>query len=221
MDAQTAFDRMVQSGLMAGMRGQFPPAVALEYTRVLLDAGQIDALEFTMNSTQPIEAMQAAKKAYGDAVIAGMGTVLDGETARRVLDAGADFIVAPSFNREVVALAQAANVLVVPGVITPTEAVDAWATGVKMLKIFPIGSLGLDYFKAVRGPLSHIPFMCNGGMTGENAGAFLKAGAVACGMAGWLTGAGSMPLEQVAQRARSLREIVTSVRSGQPLRVTT
>lgn len=220
MDAQVAYDRIAQSGIMAGMRGQFPPEVALDYVRVLLDAGQIDALEFTMNSPQAVEAMRAAKKAFGDQVLSGMGTVLDAEMARRVLDAGADFIIAPSFNREVVALAQDAGVLVVPGVITPTEAVDAWATGVKLLKIFPIGSLGLDYFRSVRGPLDHIKFMCNGGMTDENAGAFLKAGAVACGMAGWLTGTGSMPLDQVAHRARTLREIVTSVRTGQPQKVT-
>lgn len=220
MDAQTAYDRIAQSGLMAGMRGHFPPDVALDHVRVLLDAGQIDALEFTMNSDRPIEAMQAAKREFGDAVLSGMGTVLDAETARRVLDAGADFIVAPSFNREVVALAQAADVLIAPGVITPTECADAWATGVKLLKIFPIGSMGLDYFKSVRGPLSHLQFMCNGGMTDQNVADFLKAGAVACGMAGWLTGDGSMPLERVAQRARILREIVTSVRTGQPQRMT-
>lgn len=220
MNAQTAYDRIVQGGLMAGMRGHFPPDLALEYVRVLLDAGQIDVLEFTMNSEQAIEAMQAAKREFGDAVVSGMGTVLDAETAKRVLDAGADFIVAPSFNREVVALAQSADVMIAPGVITPTECVDAWAMGVKLLKIFPIGSLGLDYFKSVRGPLSHMKFMCNGGMTDQNVGDFLKAGAVACGMAAWLTGDGSMPLERVAQRARALRAIVTSVQTGQPVRMT-
>ncbi len=220
MDAQTAFDRIAQSGLMGGMRGHFPPDVALKYVQAMLDGGQIDVLEFTMNSEQPIEAMQAAKKEYGDAVVSGMGTVLDAEAAKRVLDAGADFIVAPSFSREVVALAQQAGVLVVPGVITPTECVDAWATGVKLLKIFPIGSLGLDYFKSVRGPLSHMKFMCNGGMTDQNVADFLRAGATACGMAAWLTGDGSMPPERVAQRARVLREKVKSVRSGQPEHVT-
>lgn len=218
MDAQAAYDRIVQGGLMAGMRGKFPPPVALDVVRALLDAGQIDVLEFTMNSERAIEAMQAAKQAFGDAVVSGMGTVLDVEMAQRVLDAGADYIVAPSFNRDVVELAQRAGVLVIPGVITPTESVDAWATGAKLLKIFPIGVLGLEYFKAVRGPLSHIQFMCNGGMTDQNVADFLKAGAVACGMAGWLTGDGSMPLERIAQRARILREIVTSVRTGQPQR---
>jgi len=219
MNAQTALVRIEQSGLMAGMRGHFPPDIALEHARILIENGQIDVFEFTMNSERPLEAMQATKKRYGDACV-GMGTVLDGEMARRVIEAGADFVIAPSFNREVVAVAQAAGVLVVPGVMTPTEAQDAWSTGAKLLKIFPIGALGLEYFKAVRAPLDHIKFICNGGMSDQNVADFLKAGAVACGMAAWLTGDGSTPPERLAQRARLLREIVTSVRTGQPRRVT-
>ncbi|MEP7292778.1 MAG: bifunctional 4-hydroxy-2-oxoglutarate aldolase/2-dehydro-3-deoxy-phosphogluconate aldolase [Chloroflexota bacterium] len=220
MDAQTAFDRIAQSGLMAGMRGKFPPEVALDHTAVLLEQGQIDILEFTMNSERPLEAMQAAIGRRVRHESFGMGTVLDAEMARRVVDAGADYLIAPSFNREVVEVGHAAGLLVIPGVITPTEAVDAWATGAKLLKIFPIGVLGLEYFKAVRSPLSHIKFMCNGGMDDSNVGDFLKAGAVACGMAGWLTGNGTMPLEQVGKRAALLREIVTSVRTGQKQRLT-
>ena len=217
MNTQAAYDRIEQSGLMAGMRGHFPPDVALKHVDVLLTAGQIDVFEFTMNSDSPIEAMQATKKRYGNEVCAGMGTVLDAETAKRILDAGADFIIAPSFNREVIALAQKADVLVVPGVITPTECVDAWATGVKLLKIFPIGAMGLEYFKSVRGPLNHIKFICNGGMTDQNSADYLKAGAIACGMAGWMTGDGSMAMDVLAKRARTMREIVTSLRTGKPV----
>ncbi len=220
MDAQKALDRIEQSGLMAGMRGKFPPEVALDYVDVLLESAQIDVLEFTMNSERPLEAMQAAKKRYGDRVLSGMGTVLDAEMAQRVIDAGGDYIIAPSFNREVIEVGHRAGLLVVPGVMTPTECVDAWATGAKLLKIFPIGALGLEYFKSVRGPLSHIKFICNGGMVDTNIADFLKAGAVACGMAGWLTGTGTMPLDEVAQRGRTLREIVTSVRTGKPVRQT-
>jgi 2-dehydro-3-deoxyphosphogluconate aldolase/(4S)-4-hydroxy-2-oxoglutarate aldolase len=219
MNAQAAYDRIAEARLMAGMRGNFPPDVALATARTLIESAQIDIFEFTMNSVRPLEAMQETKLAFPDAVV-GMGTVLDVETAQRVLDAGADFVIAPSYNRDVVELVQAAGLLVVPGVITPTEAVDAWATGAKLLKIFPIGTLGLDYFKAIRGPLDHINFICNGGMTDQNVGAFLKAGAVACGMAGWLTGEGAMPLDEIARRARTLREIVTSIQTGMPQRVT-
>lgn len=220
IDPQTALDRIEQSALMAGMRGKFPPEVALEIVDVLLETAQIDVLEFTMNSERPLEAMAAAKKRYGDRVVSGMGTVLDAEMARRVIDAGGDFIIAPSFSREVIEAGHKAGLLVVPGVLTPTECVDAWAAGAKLLKIFPIGAMGLDYFKSVRGPLNHVKFICNGGMVDTNIADFLKAGAVACGMAGWLTGDGSMPLEQIERRGRTLREIVTSVRTGQPIRQT-
>jgi 2-dehydro-3-deoxyphosphogluconate aldolase/(4S)-4-hydroxy-2-oxoglutarate aldolase len=195
------------------MRGYFPPDNTLRVTGVLMREG-INVFELTMNSDRAIEAMQAAKREYGDAACVGMGTVLDAETARRVLDAGADFIVSPAFSPEVVRAAQAAGVLVAPGVITPTECVDAWAMGVKLLKIFPIGPLGLDYFKTIRGPLDHIKFMCNGGTNDVTVRQFMEAGAVACGMANWLTGDGHMPLETIGQRARLLRQVVAEVRSG-------
>lgn len=213
MNADTAYGMVEHGGLMAGMRGYFPPDNTLRVTGVLMREG-INVFELTMNSDHAIEAMQAAKREYGDAACVGMGTVLDAETARRVLEAGADFIVSPAFNPEVVRAAQAADVLVAPGVITPTECVDAWAMGVKLLKIFPIGPLGLDYFKTIRGPLDHIRFMCNGGTNDVTVREFMEAGAVACGMANWLTGDGHMPLETIGQRARLLRQVVAEVRSG-------
>lgn len=216
MDAQTAFDGVVRCGIMTAIRGNFPPPAALQLTETLLENG-LNIFEFTMNSVQPLEAMQAAKQKYGDDAVVGMGTVLDADMAKRAIDAGADFIVSPSFSREVVEIAINAGVMVAPGVITPTEAVDAWSMGVKMLKIFPIGALGVEYFKAVRGPLDHIPFCCNGAMDDSNVGAFIKAGAVACGVGGWLTGDGTMSLETTARRAQTLRDIVDAARSNQPV----
>lgn len=218
MNTETAYQIIESGALMAGMRGHFPPENALKVVEALMTQ-RINVLEFTMNSERAIEAMQVAKREYGDEVCAGMGTVLDAETAKRVLDAGADFIVSPAFNPDVVRAAQAANVLVAPGIITPTEAVNAWSMGVKLLKIFPIGPLGLDYFKAVRGPLDHIKFMCNGGTNDTNVGAFLRAGAVACGMANWLTGDGHMPLETIRQRSQTLRMIVEEIQSDEAQKV--
>lgn len=211
MNPQAAYDAIERSGLLAGMRGYFPPSVALPMADVLMNAG-LNVFEFTLNSTQAIEAMQAVKREYGDSAVVGMGTVLDTDMARRVLDAGADVVISPAFSRDVVQMVNAEGVLMVPGVITPTEAVDAWAMGAKILKIFPIGSLGLDYFKAVRAPLDHIKFMCNGGMSDQNVGAFIKAGATACGMAGWLTGDGTMSLDLLRQRAQLLRRLVDEAR---------
>ncbi len=218
MDIATVSERIEGSGLMAGMRGHFPPEVALKVTAGLVEEG-ITNFEFTMNSTQALEAMQAVKAEYGDAVCSGMGTVLDVDTARRVLDAGADFIVSPAFNAQVVQAVLGAGAFIAPGVITPSECVDAWALGVPLLKIFPIGPLGLEYFQAVRGPLDHMKFMANGGIDPETTRLFIKAGAVAVGAAGWLTGKGDMPLETIRQRARQLRNAVAEGR-GEPRQVT-
>jgi len=219
MDTQTGYDYVVRCGVMAGMRGHFPPEVALKVARVLVEEG-INVFEFTLNSEQAIEAMQAAKSEFGAEVCAGMGTVLHAETAQRVLDAEPDFIVSPAFNRAVVTLAQEADILIGPGVITPTECVEAWATGVKLLKIFPIGALGLDYFKAVRAPLDHMQFMCSGGMNSDTIKQYLRAGAVACNTATWLTGDGTLSLETVRQRARTLRGVVDEVRTGEKSGIT-
>jgi 2-dehydro-3-deoxyphosphogluconate aldolase / (4S)-4-hydroxy-2-oxoglutarate aldolase len=207
MNAQAAYDILVQGGLMAGMRGDFPPDKSLRIAGVLIEEG-INVFEFTMNSAQAIESMQAVKAEFGADAVSGMGTVLDVETAKRVLAAHPDFIVSPAFQPEVVKYVVAADVLMGPGVITPTECVDAWALGVKILKIFPIGPLGVDYFKALRSPLDHIKFMANGGINPETVRAFIKAGAVACGAANWLTGDGSMSLDTIRNRAKQLREAV-------------
>jgi 2-dehydro-3-deoxyphosphogluconate aldolase / (4S)-4-hydroxy-2-oxoglutarate aldolase len=214
MHSQQAYDMIEQTKIVAGMRGAFAPPVALDVAEALMDAG-VTCFELTMNSEQPIAAMQAIKAAYGDKACVGMGTVLDPQTAQRVLDAGADFVVSPAFQPEVVQVVLDVDILVAPGVITPSEAVAAWGMGVKLLKLFPIGPLGLDYFKAVTGPLNHMKFMCNGGMTAENAGEFIGAGAVACGMASWLTGKGTFNQDVIATRARQLHRVIDAAQ-GKP-----
>lgn len=213
--SQSVHDRIVRCGLLAGMRGYFPPAVAVPLAETLLEAG-IDVMEFTMNSQQPIEAMTAVKRAFGDTICVTMGTVLDVETAQRVIDAGAEAVISPAFNRAVVETSLKAGVMMVPGAMTPSEVLDAWSTGVSMVKLFPVGPLGLDYLKALRGPIDHVPLMCNGGTNDKNVGDFIRAGAVACGMAAWLVGDGTHELSAVGERARRLRQIVDDARQPVP-----
>ncbi|MEO1163425.1 MAG: bifunctional 4-hydroxy-2-oxoglutarate aldolase/2-dehydro-3-deoxy-phosphogluconate aldolase [Chloroflexota bacterium] len=210
--SQAVLDTIIQDGAVAGMRGAFPPDVALNVCGVLLEEG-IHTFEFTMNSEQPIEGMKAVKAEFGDEVFTGMGTVLDVETAKRVLDAGADFVVSPVFQPDVVQTILDQDILMAPGVATPTEAITAWNMGVKLLKVFPIGALGIDYFKAMFGPLNHMRYMCNGAMTDENARQFIQAGAVAAGMGGWLTGDGSWTDSKLRSRARVLLNAIESARS--------
>jgi len=211
MHAGQVLDQLLNQKVMVGMRGNFPPDVALRTAEITQDYG-MSIFELTLNSVQPIEAMVALKKRWGDEVIAGMGTVLTVADAERAIGEGADFIVSPAFVPSVVEYAQKAGVFVAPGVITPSEAVNAWAMGVSLLKLFPIGALGLDYFKAMFAPLNHIRFMCNGAVDGDNIPQFMKAGAVAAGMGGWLTGNGDMPESLMRSRAQALREGILGVR---------
>jgi 2-dehydro-3-deoxyphosphogluconate aldolase/(4S)-4-hydroxy-2-oxoglutarate aldolase len=213
MTSQAAYNLFEDRGIVAGFRGPFVPELAVKTCGILFEE-EINCFELTMNSDEPIAAMQAVKAEFGDDACVGMGTVLDVETAKRVLDAGADFIVSPAFQPDVVQYIIDQDVLMAPGITTPSEAVQAWGMGVKILKFFPIGALGMDYFKAVYGPLNHMKFMCNGGMNDENAREFIQAGATAAGMAGWLTGDGTWSDSRIRSRARILVNAVASARES-------
>ena len=210
MNAESALRAITDTRIVAGMRGNFPPDIALRTSQALMGEG-ICCFEMLMNSQQPIAAMQALKAEYGDEACVGMGTVLSAGAAQQAIQAGADFIVSPAFQPEVVRAAQAADVLVAPGVATPTEAVAAWQLGVPLLKLFPIGALGVDYFAAIYGPLGHMRFMCNGAMNDQNARELIQAGAVAVGMGGWLVGDGNWGRSRLRSRARILVNAVESV----------
>ena len=213
MDSDSALNQIKSTGIVAGMRGAFPPDVALGVADILMNEG-INAFEVMMNSDEPIAAMRALKGEYGDEACVGMGTVLDVDAAKRVLDAGADFVVSPAFQPEVVSAVMARGVLMGPGVATPSEAVVAWNMGVPLLKLFPIGALGIDYFTAIFGPLKHMTFMCNGAVNDQNARDFIRAGAVACGMGAWLVGDGTWSKSQLRSRARILVNAVANAKGG-------
>lgn len=213
MKAYDALSAIENSGVVAGMRGAFPPDVALSVCEVLLNEG-IHVFEMMMNSDEPIAAMRAVKDEFGPEVCVGMGTVLDLDAAKAALDAGADFVVSPAFQPEIVGAVMERGVLMGPGVATPSEAVAAWGMGVGLLKLFPIGALGIDYFSAMFGPLKHMTFMCNGAMDDQNAREFIQAGAVACGMGGWLVGDGTWSQSRLRSRARILVNAVRSARVG-------
>jgi 2-dehydro-3-deoxyphosphogluconate aldolase/(4S)-4-hydroxy-2-oxoglutarate aldolase len=114
--------------------------------------------------------------------IFGAGTVLDADTVHQVVDAGARFIVSPVFRREVIAACQAREVASMPGCFSPTEILDAWDAGADVVKVFPATALGPGYLKDVRAPLPQVKLMPTGGVTVENAGDWIRAGAVAVGV---------------------------------------
>jgi 2-dehydro-3-deoxyphosphogluconate aldolase/(4S)-4-hydroxy-2-oxoglutarate aldolase len=129
-----------------------------------------------------LDALKQTRLPLGRGIRQGVGTVLTVEQARDALQAGAEFLVTPAFNPAVIRTAREANVAVVSGAFTPTEIVQAHDAGASLVMVFPAGSVGPRYIQDLRGALPHIPLMPRGGVSLENAGAFIHAGAAALGV---------------------------------------
>jgi 2-dehydro-3-deoxyphosphogluconate aldolase/(4S)-4-hydroxy-2-oxoglutarate aldolase len=157
------------------------PDLAVRTAEALV-AGGVTALEVTMNSAGALHMLEAMHAALGDQVLLGMGTVLDMQAAEAALAAGARFIVCPHTDADLVRGVSQRGLPIVPGAFTATEIVTAWSAGASLVKVFPMGSVGPAYLKDLRGPLGHIPFVPTGGVTLENAGAFIDAGAWGLGL---------------------------------------
>jgi len=140
--------------------------------------GGINTMEITMTVPGAIEVMEKVAKKFGDDVLLGAGTVLDNETARMSILAGAKFIVGPCLNIELIKICRRYSKVVIPGAMTPTEILKAWEMGADIVKVFPAGNLGgPSYIKAVKAPLPQVLLNPTGGVNLSNAGDFIKAGA--------------------------------------------
>jgi 2-dehydro-3-deoxyphosphogluconate aldolase / (4S)-4-hydroxy-2-oxoglutarate aldolase len=147
-----------------------------------LAEGGVTALEVTMTVPGAVGLIEQLARSLPENVLIGAGTVLDPETARRVILAGARFVVSPVFRPEVIALCQRYEVAAIPGCFTPTEILTAWEAGADVVKVFPATALGPGFFKDLRGPLPQVKLMPTGGVTRENAGDWIRAGACAIGV---------------------------------------
>jgi len=140
--------------------------------------GGVKPIEITMTVPGAIDAIKELKGAMGDNVLLGAGTVLDPETARAVVLAGAEFVVCPTLNLEVIEVCRRYSKIVVPGAFTPTEILTAWEAGADIVKVFPATVGGPRYLRDIRGPLPQIRLMPVGGVNIDNTPDFIKAGAV-------------------------------------------
>ena len=153
--------------------------------RAVVDAiseGGVRALEVTMTVPGAVELIRQLAPTLPPGFVLGAGTVLDAETAARVTDAGATFVVSPVFRKAMIDACHARDVAAMPGCFTPTEILEAWDAGADVVKVFPATALGPTFFKDVRGPLPQVKLMPTGGVTIENAGDWIRAGAVAVGV---------------------------------------
>ena len=132
-------------------------------------------------------AIRSIKDHFAGAIRVGAGTVLTEEQLKMCEDAGGEYMIMPSVNPKLIRKCVADGLVAMPGALTPSEAVVAWESGASFVKIFPAGSLGAGYVKAVRAPLSHIPFLAVGGISPDNVADFMRAGCVGAGVGGNLT----------------------------------
>jgi len=173
--------------------------------------GGVRALEVTMTVPGAVDLIRAIKPTLPDGFLLGAGTVTDAATATRVIDAGASFVVSPVFRRDVLTEAHRHDVAALPGCFTPTEILDAWEAGADIVKVFPATALGPTFFKDVRGPLPHVKLMPTGGVTIENAGAWIQAGAVAVGIGTSLLDATAIAAGDFAVITANARRTVENV----------
>jgi len=179
--------------------------------------GGVKPIEITMTVPGAIEAIKELKGLLKDKVLLGAGTVLDPETAKAVIYAGAEFVVAPTLNLEVIKVCRRYSKIVIPGAFTPTEILTAWESGADIVKIFPARVGGPKYVTDIRGPLPQIRLLPTGGVELDNTADFIKAGAVAVAVGTSLVDKKAVKEKKfdiITENARKFVEAVKSARTG-------
>jgi len=210
MSRDTILKRILDGGIVAVVRADSGESL-VKVVRALAEGG-VTAAEITFTVPDAIDVIRQVRKEVGDAVVLGAGTVLDPETARVALLAGAEYIVAPTVNLEVIRLCRRYDKAVMPGALTPTEVLTAWEAGADIVKIFPADVGGPAYLKALRGPLPQVRVMPTGGVDLDTAESFLKAGACCLGIGGSLVEAKAVSTGDFARIGDLARQYVAIVR---------
>ncbi len=205
--------RVLRTGLVAILRA--PSGERLADAAEALLAGGVEVIEVTFTVPKAEKVLETVADRLGDRVLLGAGTVLDEPTARIAFSAGAQFLVSPTVQLDVIRACKRYGKLAMPGAFTPTEIVAAWQAGADIVKVFPSDCVGPQYLKALRGPLPQIRLMPTGGVTAENAGDFLKAGACALGVGGALAETKALmegDLKRIESQARKFVQAVAAAR---------
>lgn len=202
--------RVLDRGIVAILRA--PSAEQLGQVARALYAGGIDVIEVTFTVPDAESVLREVRRDLGDKVLMGAGTILDPETARIAILAGAEFLVSPTVNVDVIRLAHRYDKLMLTGAYTPTEVVTAWDAGADVVKLFPADIGGAPYLKALRGPLPQVRFLPTGGVNLETLPSFFAAGACAVGLGSQLVSAEALQQGDFATIEQTARQYVDLVR---------
>jgi len=212
MPAAAPLDRVLSQGIVAIIRA--PSGELLADVAEALVAGGVQVMEVTFTIPGALRVLETVASRLGDRILLGAGTVLDTETARAAILSGAEFIVSPSTNVDIIQLCKRYSKLVMPGAFTPTEVITAWQAGADVVKVFPSDVHGPKYLKALRGPFPQVRLMPTGGVTLETAADFLKAGARALGVGGSLVEPKALADRDLARIESLARKFVAAVQAG-------
>ncbi|ASN06132.1 bifunctional 4-hydroxy-2-oxoglutarate aldolase/2-dehydro-3-deoxy-phosphogluconate aldolase [Virgibacillus necropolis] len=207
------FQRIKEHKLVAVIRGAKGEEV-LSIARALHKGG-IYILEITADTPKVDVLIRNLNQEFGDQMIVGAGTVLDPETARTAIMAGARFIFSPTVNVETIRLTKRYGVVSIPGALTPTEILTAYEHGADLIKVFPAGIMGPSYLKDIHGPLPHIPLMPTGGVDLSNVRQYFENGAVAAGLGSALVNTKQLinpdALKGITEKAQQFVEAIKDV----------
>ena len=204
-------ERLRDSGALGIIRVQ--TAQDLVQIAKALHAGGLSCLEITMTTPGALRAIEEAREELPE-VLMGAGTVLDAATARQAILAGAQFLVSPTIELGVIETAHRYGVPVIPGAMTPTEILTCWEAGADMVKVFPAEVLGPNFIKAIHGPLPQIPLVPTGGITADNAGEFIRAGAAVVCAGSWLVDKKAVAAGEVEVLRDKARRLVAAVQEA-------
>jgi 2-dehydro-3-deoxyphosphogluconate aldolase/(4S)-4-hydroxy-2-oxoglutarate aldolase len=217
MNKSQKLELIRQTGVIAIMRAK--SSEQLIAAADAIKAGGVRVIEVTMTTPGALGVIEEATRRYGQEVLFGAGTVLDAETARAAILAGAGFVVAPTLDLATVALCNRYSIPVMPGCYTPTELLTAWQAGADMLKLFPASVGGPELVKAILAPLPQLEIVPVGGVDLNTAGAFIRSGAAALGVGSSLVSQKLLDagdLGELTRRAAAFVESVRTARGGQP-----
>ncbi|MES1262533.1 MAG: bifunctional 4-hydroxy-2-oxoglutarate aldolase/2-dehydro-3-deoxy-phosphogluconate aldolase [Acidobacteriota bacterium] len=214
MTAQQIFSIIREIGIVPVVRTSSAEAALLSVEAIY--RGGVRAAEVTMTVPGALKALEKLADRFGDKIVLGAGTVLDPETARACMLAGAQFFVTPNLKLATIEMAKRYSRVICTGALTPTEVLTAWEAGSDVVKVFPANAVGgAKYIKALKGPLPHIEMIPTGGVNLETAGEFLKAGACAVAVGGELVDAKLIQegrYQDMEDRARQYLGVIAKAR---------
>ena len=212
-DKYQVMQDLYDTGVIAVIRADESETL-IQTAEALIDGG-VKFIEFTMTIPNAMDIIKESTQKLKGRCYIGAGTVLDSETARTAILAGAQYVVGPAFDEDMVRLCNSYDIMVMPGAYTPTEVLNAWRKGADIVKVFPADLGGPVIFKDLKGPLPQIKIMPTGGVNFDTAADFIKNGAYAVGVGGALAGKKLIAegnFAQITKNAQRFIEIVKSVR---------